>query len=696
VTNEELVAAIVSLCQSQRNNHELKVQLFSTLLLDLKMWSSCNYGLQKKLLSSLADMVFTESVCMRDANALQMLLDGCRRCYWAIREPDSIDNLPLTGTMRSLGEVNALIDELLVVIELLLGAASSTVASDDVRSLFGFIVDCPQPNQVARLLHLIYRLIVQPNISRANMFAQSFISGGGVEALLVLLQREAKAGNNHILDNPGATLSESDVPSNGDSDTKATSGEVYHQADEIELAEQHESIVHEEAAEHEATNSNSASFKMLRANIGRNISNSENQLLKNLGGINFSITADNVRNNVYNVDKGDGIVVGIIHILGALVASGHLKFASSVSNANFPGDLLTTVHEEGNTMLEDRVSLLLFALQKAFQAAPRRLMTPNVYMALISAAINVSSTDENLNLYDCGHRFEHIQLLLVLLRTLPYASRSFQARAIQDILFLACSHPENRTTMTSIAEWPEWILEVLIYNHEMGSKNNVDGVSMGEIEDLVHNFLIIMLEHSMRQKDGWRDVEATIHCAEWLSMVGGSSTGDKRIRREESLPIFRRRLLSDLLDFSARELQVQTEVIAAAAAGVAAEGLSPEEAKVQAENAAHLSVALAENAIVILMLVEDHLRLQGQHFCTSRVLSSVLSSSSMASSAPSRTTSLDRTGSEHVDAGLSRRSSLSSDAGGLPLDVRTKKCRLLYSIFIGMILIKCNIVFERA
>ena len=133
----------------------------------------------------------------------------------------------------------------------------------------------------------------------------------------------------------------------------------------------------------------------------------------------------------------------------------------------------------------------------------------------------------------------------------------------------------------------------------------------------------------------------------------------------------------------------QTEVIAAAAAGVAAEGLSPEEAKVQAENAAHLSVALAENAIVILMLVEDHLRSQGQHFCTAHVLSSVLSSSSLASSAPSRTTSLDRTGSEHVDAGLSRRSSFSSDAGGLPLDVRTKTCRLLYLIVIGMILIKC-------
>lgn len=57
---------------------------------------------------------------------------------------------------------------------------------------------------------------------------------------------------------------------------------------------------------------------------------------------------------------------------------------------------------------------------------------------------------------------------------------------------------------------------------------------------------------------------------------------------------------------------MQTQVIAAAAAGVAAGGLSPKDAKLEAENAAQLSVALVENAIVILMLVEDHLRLQSK------------------------------------------------------------------------------------
>lgn len=148
VGDEELVVAVVSLCQSQNHNYELKVHLFGTLLFDLKVWSLCNYGLQKKLISSLADMVFTEASVMRDANAIQMLLDGCRKCYWTIHEKDSVNTFSLDALTRPIGEVNALVDELLVVIELLVLAAPSSWASDDIRCLLGFMVDCPQPNQV--------------------------------------------------------------------------------------------------------------------------------------------------------------------------------------------------------------------------------------------------------------------------------------------------------------------------------------------------------------------------------------------------------------------------------------------------------------------------------------------------------------------------------------------------------------------
>ncbi|GJM86375.1 hypothetical protein PR202_ga02228 [Eleusine coracana subsp. coracana] len=621
LSDEELVTAIVSLCLSQSNDHGQKVQLCSTLLLDLKMWSSCNYVLQKKLLSSLADMVFAESTCMRDANALQVLLDGCRRCYWE----------------------QHLLHWLLMMFVVI-----------------GFVVDCPQPNQVARVLLLIYRLIAHPNISRAHIFAQSFISRGGVEALLVLLQREAKSGDNNIFGScnvpqNSALWNGSGNSNNRDLDLKAPNSEGNFKDQGIQSVEHHEPTFHEASTEVGST----SKWCLLKG-----------QFLKNLGGIDVKHISDNVENNIYNVDNGDGVLVGIVHILGALFASGHLTVASPTARPKLPSGFLTTSNGEGNTMFEDRVSLLLFALQKAFQAAPRRLMTRNVYRALISSVVDASSSGDNLkNLDDSGCRFKHIQLLLVLLRSLPYASRAFQVHAIQDLLYLVGSHPKNRNTMTSIREWPEWILEVLISNHEGGDNKDSDGRSMHEVEDLIHSFLVIILKHSMRQKDGWMDVEATIHCAEWLSMIGGSSTGDERIRREESLPIFKRRLLGSLLDFSAQELRVQqTEgIAAAAAAGVAEEGLMPKETKPQAEKAANFSAALAENAIVLLMFVEDHLRSRSQQFM-SCLVDNAASPASMASSAASRSNSLSRTGSEHLEAGGSRQS-LSSDAGGLPIDV---------------------------
>ena len=38
----------------------------------------------------------------------------------------------------------------------------------------------------------------------------------------------------------------------------------------------------------------------------------------------------------------------------------------------------------------------------------------------------------------------------------------------------------------------------------MGSNKDSTSANFGDIEDLIHNFLIIILEHSMRQKDGWK------------------------------------------------------------------------------------------------------------------------------------------------------------------------------------------------
>lgn len=146
--DEELVAAVVSLAQAPQSHVTLKVQLFSSLLLDLKLWSSCSYGLQKKLLSTLADMVYTEAATMRGANAVQVLLDCCRRCYWLNPEPNSIFTFADDKSSRHGGELNALVDELLVVVELLVGSTHGPALSGDVCSLVQFVLDCPQPNQV--------------------------------------------------------------------------------------------------------------------------------------------------------------------------------------------------------------------------------------------------------------------------------------------------------------------------------------------------------------------------------------------------------------------------------------------------------------------------------------------------------------------------------------------------------------------
>ena len=109
---------------------------------------------------------------------------------------------------------------------------------------------------------------------------------------------------------------------------------------------------------------------------------------------------------------------------------------------------------------------------------------------------------------------------------------------------------------------------------------------------------------------------------------------------------------------------LQTQIIAAAAAGVAAEGLSPTEAKAESENAAQTSVALVENAIVILMLVEDHLRFQSKQ-SSSQAADIAPSPLTLVSPFNNHSTSLSTIGETTEVVGDSR----SSDSEGVPLEV---------------------------
>lgn len=227
------------------------------------------------------------------------------------------------------------------------------------------------------MLHLIYRLVVQPNTSRAQTFVEAFISCGGIETLLVLLQRETKVGD---CDVPELITEQDKAFSSAktDEDTAAGASPETNRADGGSL-ERNDLKLHENASEPETSGGPTVT------NISRMSSISENTLLRNFGGISYLISAENARNNVYNDDKSDGIIVGIINLLGALVISGHLKFDSPA-----PLDITSNIFgllEGGGTMFDDKVALLLFGLQKAFQAAPNRLMTCSAYKALLAASV---------------------------------------------------------------------------------------------------------------------------------------------------------------------------------------------------------------------------------------------------------------------------------------------------------------------
>lgn len=242
------------------------------------------------------------------------------------------------------------------------------------------------------MLHLIYRLVVQPNTSRAHIFADAFISSGGIETLLVLLQREVKMGNHSVPESPiknaeSPPVDQSELNSSNELNSFNGISEI-NQGDGEASLEEKERISYEIDCEPLTPNIGRGKlFVSTDIHIERMPSLSENPFLKNLGGISFSISADNARNNVYNVDKSDGIVVGIIGLLGALVSSGHLNLVSSTPADMTSNILVNELPEGGVTMFDDKVSLLLFALQKAFQAAPNRLMTSNVYTALLGASV---------------------------------------------------------------------------------------------------------------------------------------------------------------------------------------------------------------------------------------------------------------------------------------------------------------------
>ncbi|GJP47283.1 hypothetical protein CLOM_g6504 [Closterium sp. NIES-68] len=233
--DKQLVTAAAALAMAPRFGDPLKPHLFLHLLLHLPLWASCPLPVQQQVLSSLAAVAVREQHTLRAAGALPVLLDGCRRCYWVQHEAISLPLGPassrsvtaaaagshgaaegsgqrsgeakgdeqqqqeegeVVGAQHArMGEVNALVDAVVGVLELLLASSSSAAMGADMRTLVAFLLDCPHPNQVVRVLLLVYRLMAHPNAARAAAFSVQFLAAGGAQMLLALLLRESQWGD---------------------------------------------------------------------------------------------------------------------------------------------------------------------------------------------------------------------------------------------------------------------------------------------------------------------------------------------------------------------------------------------------------------------------------------------------------------------------------------------------------------------
>lgn len=247
----------------------------------------------------------------------------------------------------------------------------------------------------------MYRLVVQPNAARAQMFSEVFITSGGIETLLVLLQREAKTGEVNVLamskSGSRSSTDQSEKGLNNESgsvkqlDSDPQDNEIGFDppgADGNSVEGDNVGSLNEPESGHQEKEHGFAPAICDSDSVSiANAVNTERVAVSEIGGISLSISADNARNNVYNVDNSDAVMVGIIRLIGALISSGHLTFDLGGRSDVTSNILGSGLHENGGPMFDDKVALLLFALLKAFQAAPNRLMTDNVYTTLLGASV---------------------------------------------------------------------------------------------------------------------------------------------------------------------------------------------------------------------------------------------------------------------------------------------------------------------
>lgn len=262
------------------------------------------------------------------------------------------------------------------------------------------------------MLQLIYRLVVQPKTTKADTFASMFLENGGVEMLLFLLRKvesEVKGSKSTKLVHESkeqVTVEEeaphSGVPMNVSNDCNETT--------RVEELEDLPSPSSPRPQSDTDINRQSPLPTQKVISIVRSLSaSSKAPPAGDIGVISLPVSADTVDNKLRNEDSCDEILVGVVSLIAALFSGGHLKVMSSgvetsvlLSSPSGSREMLST---DGSPGVAASAVWLLYALQKAFQAAPKKLLTESVYAALLPGVIRAEARDLSfLHAICCVHK----------------------------------------------------------------------------------------------------------------------------------------------------------------------------------------------------------------------------------------------------------------------------------------------------
>ena len=178
------------------------------------------------------------------------------------------------------------------------------------------------------------------------------------------------------------------------------------------------------------------------------------------------------------------IIADVILITGHLMNNGFLNINDLTS--------AKAINEEGSVT----ASLVVRSIRHSVRSSPRMLLNESVFGALLSVSLatKINHLDDIMAANVPSVKNE--LMFDALLESLPYSKPSVRKRALEAFILLACTKAENRDTLVSTLEFPEWIILLLIRTN-IDEKNDEDTIKVGI------DLLDILLHHALRaSRDG--------------------------------------------------------------------------------------------------------------------------------------------------------------------------------------------------